>query len=351
MHKEIWAGDDMTDIFDVARKADVSVKTVSRVLNGHSSVRPRTRRLVLQAMEELGYRPNSFARGFRKARSGTIGLVVRDLVNAVSLDLISAVEMVVRRHHYSLLLYDSAGEKETEAANLEDLFERRVEGLILSALGEPPPELELFTRAQTPVVGISIERWPASIPHLAETDPRPTAEAMVEHLRNLGHERIGIVVARMLPYSSRTSMYGKLLRELGIGNDRSLVAASTTEEECVEAVATLVSRPDRPTALVCIRHAFAPFALGGIRDAGLRVPDDVSFLVFGDSAWARFYDPPITVVTYDYSDLGRAAANYIFARLEGQTGDELLGGTQSKLIIRESCGPVPTGLDVKGMNR
>jgi LacI family transcriptional regulator len=128
----------MPTIVDVARLADVSIATVSRVINGDAAVRPRTRRVVEEAIARLDYRPNAAARSLRMARSHTLGLVVSDLENPIFIDVVHGIEAVARERGYSLFLCDAANDREAQNAHLERLYERRVDGMILYAIGDPP---------------------------------------------------------------------------------------------------------------------------------------------------------------------------------------------------------------------
>lgn len=329
----------MVSIVDVARHADVSAKTVSRVINNDASVRPRTRRLVEQAIAELGYIPNAAARSLRNSRTNTIGFVVPDLGNPAYDDFVTGIERVVREHNYSLLLCDSQGRAEIQAANLRRLFERRVEGLLFHPIAESCPELEVFVRAQVPVVVMTSVPFLSGVPQLYINQQAGLHEA-VEYLRDLGHTRIAFIGSRFPPASFRTEGFRKSLLALGLPHDPSLVALVASRDELSRTVTNMLTRSDRPTAVIAGIHTLAPYLLGTIYAAGMEIPRDISFITMGDSPWARFYRPPLTVTSTDRTERGRMAAEYLFLRLAGVIDEGLLREMKSKLVIRESCAAI-----------
>lgn len=331
----------MITIYDIARRASVSVATVSRVLNNDPSVLPENRRLVLQAIEELGYVPNATARSLSNCRSHTIGLVVPDLSNAIAQQTVDGVTKVVSDRGYSLLLCDSRRDERIQAENLRRLFERRVEGLIFSPLGQSCLELDLFLRAKVPTLVVSSHELSADVPRIYLK--RSTGVRMgIKYLSGLGHRRIALVGPGTPPYSPLDEGYCQTLHDLGLPCDSSLLAESASPEECAGALESMLGRPDRPTAVICGAHGFAPFLLMAIHAAGLSLPEDLSFLTIGDSPWTRAQQPPLSVLAYDHTSLGAKAAEYLFTHVMHQ----LVGGPPSEvgfeLIVRGSCAPART---------
>ncbi|MHB1134973.1 MAG: LacI family DNA-binding transcriptional regulator [Chloroflexota bacterium] len=334
----------MVNIVDVARLADVSTMTVSRVLNEDPRVRPRTRRLVLQAIEELGYVPNEAARGLRNARTRAIGVVVADLINPAFIEAIQFLEGAIAGRGYSMLLCDSRNNPEVEATNVRRLYERRVEGLVVYSVAEPAPSCALFARAGIPHVIVQLLPSPSG-------SGNPTMRigdgmhAGLAHLVELGHRRLALVAPDYPPYNARVADFEAALAALGLPFDPRLVQVCHTTEESLAATMQLLRLSERPTALFCGYHVYAPFVLAGVRALGLAMPRDISFVTMGDSPWARHFWPSLTVATGRYVGMGQTIADYLFARIAGEPAEQHLEAVKATmaydLIVRESTAPPP----------
>ncbi|MHB1134056.1 MAG: LacI family DNA-binding transcriptional regulator [Chloroflexota bacterium] len=335
----------MANISDVARLVEVSERTVSRVLNEDPRVSARTRQAVLRAMQELSYVPNQAARSLRGAHTRTIGVVIFDLNNLALLQAVPAMEEVVREHGYSLFLCDSQGSADVESANLRRLNEQRVEGLVLFMVGGCCPDLNLWSTSNVPVLALpandnhAVPTWATTMPLRVPVGLR---EAL-QYLVTLGHRRVAIVRSDMPSMASPAYDMRALIEGLPLDSDPSLELVLRSGPEGVQAAADLLRRPDRPTAMLSILHAFSPYLLQGIHMAGLTIPRDFSFIAMGDSPWAAAYWPPITAVRFEFATMGRRLAEYIFARLDGAPTEGLLEEIRDlfvpRLVVRDSCTP------------
>jgi len=323
-------------MIDIARRTGFSVSTVSRVVNNFPYVKPETRRIIEEAMRELAYLPNASAQGLATSRTGTIGFVVSNLGNP-GLQMVSdGVAGVVQENGYSLLLCDSQGEERIQSASLRRLFERRVEGLIVSAIGEPREELEYFVRARIPAVELYFGGPRLGVPRLV-VDLSAGMRAGLEYLASLGHRRIALVTHVRQHYRERIDDFRENMLRLGLAYDPSLVLLIENLDECPARVTGLVTREDRPTAVFSAVSTVAPYALAGIHHARLKVPADISFLTMDDSPWLLALEHPVTAVTTDYREVGRLATHYIFAHLTGIDGTAYLERVTPQVLIRQSC--------------
>lgn len=336
----------MPNILDVARLVEVSPRTVSRVLNDDPRVSARTRKAVLRAMDELGYIPNQAARSLRGAHTRVIGVVLFDLNNLALLQSVPAMEEVVRARGYSLLLCDSQNDRETEAANLRRLYEQRVEGLVVFGTGEPCQELALYARAGVPTVPLPYRAapLPEGLPRLRLCVDLGLREGM-RYLAELGHRRVAVVRSNMPSRAAPAFTRRELAEGLPLDDDPSLELVRESAPECRQATIDLLTRPDRPTAIVSVLHAFSPYVLQGIHSVGLALPEQLSFVSMGDSPWAVAYRPPLTAVRFEFGRIGRLLAEYLFARIDGGSGEDLLEQVRPllvpRLVLRQSCAPPP----------
>ncbi len=339
----------MATIDDVARRAEVSTGTVSRVLNNHPAVRSLTRRSVLAAIEELNYSPNLVARNLRRARSGAIGVLVPNATNPSNLTIMHGIARVAGRHNSGIFFCDSDGSLENESAHLRQLCERRVDGVVFQPIGSYEKQAKLLQESGIRVVIAGLRTPGGMLPQMV-VDEFDASVAAIRHLISLGHSRIALILRGFSTISvlkggamrNRFDAYNHAHAEAGLPVDQSLVVTAVSEEEAASRAATLLARADRPTALVSGIHYFSPSLLLAVRQVNLRIPEDLSFLSYGDSRWAEAFDPPLTVVRTDYELMGQRLGELLFSLTDGIAGETSLH-QRSELIVRASCAPPLAG--------
>lgn len=332
----------MATIDDVARRAEVSTGTVSRVLNNHPAVRAATRRTVLAAIDALNYRPNPVARNLRRARTGAIGVVLARLANPANLATLNGIAAMAHARDVSLFVCDSAGSARQQAAHLAELCARRVDGVILQPISAYRAQLAPLLRAGIPVVIASLREPDGPQPQLV-IDEFETSLAACRLLLYLGHRRIALLqqgfggkpLARGGTGRNRERAYLQGHAEIEVPVDPTLNLLVGTSDDARTATAALLARADPPTAMICGPHYVAPAALLAIREAGLAVPTDLSFITYGDSPWAEAFNPPLTVVRTDYQDMGRRLVELLFSAAAAPSTSTV--HQRAELVIRESC--------------
>ncbi|MGD9889812.1 MAG: LacI family DNA-binding transcriptional regulator [Dehalococcoidia bacterium] len=337
----------MTTIHDVAHAASVSISTVSRVVNGDPTVHPALRRQVEEAVQQLGYRPNAAARSLRRTRTETIAAVITDLPNPVFTEMIHGIESVARHRHVNLFLCDSRGSLRIQRAHVESLAERRVDGVIINAVGDHQQELAPLIEGGIPLVIIS-RRAPGTGFAELIVDEQDASVAAFQSLLDLGHRRIGLVMHRFRAPASgpvtsphaRIAAYRQAHALAGTPVDESLIVTPLTINEVYASTVALLSRADRPTALVVGAHPFLADCLLAVQRVGLRIPDDLSLIAYGDSRWTEVHQPPISVIRMDYIEYGRRAAELLFAVGADAATDRSLF-QRAELVMRDSCAPAP----------
>lgn len=337
----------MATIADVARRADVSTGTVSRVLNGHPSVRGLTRRAVLAAIEELGYQPNPVARNLRRARTGVLGVVVNYLDNQANLATLNTIAEQARERGVSLFYCDCRGSIQRQAAHLSELLARRVDGVLLQPAGPYQDQIKPLQQAGIPIILGGLRAPSGALPQVV-IDEYDSSVAAYRHLLQLGHRRIALLQRWSSEEApawhgtgrNRAQAYLQAHAACGLPVDASLIVGAINPEEGGARMAALLRAPGRPTALVCGPHYFTPSVLLAIRRAGLSVPDDISVICYGDSPWAEAFNPPLSVVRTDYQQLGRNFAGLYFAP-PSAPGAQIVR-QPSELLLRESCAPPRT---------
>jgi LacI family transcriptional regulator len=298
----------VTTIRDVAERAQVSTATVSRVLNGKASVNPIIRRAVLKAVDELQFQPNAVARTLRTARTRTLALLVSGMRNG---DLLSSVllgaETVANDNGYALFVGNTRRDPGIERQYLKSLAERRVDGILCASM-LPLDEIQGFgERTGIPVVVYGRDEPIDLVPHTVLRFTRATEEA-IEHLIALGHRRIATVThvseSGLAPrFGWGASFIRQALAVRGIATCAEHHLIVESEQECAGAVQAMLTTGQRPTAVFITNLFLAPATLAGVKSAGAHVPADVSLIGCGDSGWAAFVEPPLSVVAADLSAL------------------------------------------------
>jgi LacI family transcriptional regulator len=307
--------------YEVARLAGVHRATVSRALDParRDLLDPATLARVLAAVESLGYRPNALARGLKTSRSGTTGLIVPDLSSPEVSIVVGACETRIRDAGYSTLVMSSGDDAQGLAAASEQLMASRAEGVIVVTSKRADFVLPALGLDGTPVVivGPPDDAFPT-----VSIDNQLGAERAVEHLIRLGHRRIGLICEgqNTTRGAAHVDGYRVAMSRAGIGVDERLVqiAEPSRPASGVEACAALFHRGVAPTAILATSDETALGCYAALAEFGLGVPDDVSVVGYGNSAYGRYFSPPLTTVSLPLAAAGYAAA----ARLLAQLGAE-----------------------------
>jgi LacI family transcriptional regulator len=329
----------MVTIKDVARAAGVSVATVSRVHNDSTLVTEDTRGRVRAVAARLGYSPHAAARSLSTRKTSGIGVLLPDLHGEFYSELIRGIDQTAQRHGFHLLLASSHNDKAAIAAALQSM-RGRVDGLILMS---PAPGAHLPVRdlpASFPVVLLNSAAVGAEFDGLAIANA-PGAAQMVQHLIGLGHRRIAVITgpARNHDAAERLRGYRAALHDAGIAADAALEAQGDfTDASGYAAAMELLRREPRPTAIFATNDVMAIGALSALREAGVRVPQEMAVAGFDDIPMARYMHPPLSTVRVDIAALGERATERLLeavaSRRKHKKRREVLPVT---LVIRESC--------------
>jgi len=327
----------MPQIKDVAAKANVSVATVSRVLNNNPHVKPHLRERVLHAINELGYQPSGIARNMRSQSIHVIGLIISDIQNPFFTALVRAVEDVAYENQYTVLLCNSDEDVRKEQLYIDVLSKERVAGVIIVPTGKEcyTPLLNL----KVPIVAVD-RKVPDLVTDSVVIDNVAGAYAATTHLIQLGHRRIGLVGAPLTVSVGweRRQGYEQALREYQIPVDESLIRTGNFKESGgYQAAQALLSLDPRPTAIFSVNNLMTMGTLEAIHERGLRLPDDISVVGFDDMPWLSLLTPPLTTVRQPTYQIGLEAARLLFRRLQGECPESPQAIVlQPELILRGS---------------
>ncbi|MFD9882043.1 LacI family DNA-binding transcriptional regulator [Streptomyces alboflavus] len=300
-------------IGDVAREADASVTTVSRVLNDVTTVDPTLAHRVRQAIADLGYRPSAAAQGLARGRSGTLGVLVPDLANPHFSDLVKAFTATVRESGARVLVMDSDEDPAAERDLAEDLL-RYTDGLLLCAPRMPRADLAALAHRGTPLL-VANRRDPGLALHTVDVDFHQGVLAVCGHLAQLGHRRVVYLAGPEGSWANRERLRALSGAEAFGLHVTVLACGSTTDDGHAVAERALAAGG---SALVAYNDFVALGLLSRLAELGVRVPDDISLTGFDEIDLARFSSPPLTTVAVPRSGLGRAAAHSLVRLMDGE---------------------------------
>lgn len=330
---------------DVARLAGVSTATVSRVMNTPDSVEAATRQKVLEAAAKLRYVPHGAARTLRSHRSRMVGAIVPSFDYALYARTTSALQRRLDEHGYALVLAEHHYDLATELRIAGQLVQHGVDAFVFVGLDHEQALFSLLGDYGRPYVlawAVDPQRRHPSLGF----DNRGTTYAMGRHLLGLGHRRFGLLSAP-IDGNDRARTRGEGLRaalaEEGLTLDERCVQyAPITLQTARDAMLRLLALPDPPTAVVATNDVFAVGAMLACREAGVRVPQDISITGVDNTDLGATQTPGLTSVSTPIVEVGRAAADQIVARLEGQPY-EAFQVFPADIVHRGTTGPPRKG--------
>jgi DNA-binding LacI/PurR family transcriptional regulator len=305
---------------DVAKRAGVSIKTVSNVVNGYPHVAPDTRARVQGAIAELGYRPNVAARQLRGGRSGVIALALPDLQSAYFAELAGFIVRAAEQRHWTVLIDQTGGVADRERGLATRLRRHLVDGLIFSPLAVAGEDLAVDATG-TPMVLLGERIWHGPADHVAIDNMAAAADA-TRHLCELGRRRIAAIGAQEGPGAAsaqqRLAGYRAALAEAGRPSPPELIAhvAEFHRADGAAAMARLLDAEDPPDAVFCFNDLLAIGAVRTLLDRGYAVPGDVAVIGFDDIEDGRFSTPTLSTVSPGTDRIARLAVDLLAERLE-----------------------------------
>jgi LacI family transcriptional regulator len=331
---------------DVAHRAGVSRSTVSYVLNDQSDMKiaisDETRQRVMDAIAELGYEPDARAQSLRLGHTNIVGVIIPIIQNPFFWQILSGISEALQAAGYSLHLSHHPLDVQQEANTIRELTRQPVDGFILLAAAKYllPGLTDYLRRSGCPMVEITAAK--AEFDHVVHSYSSGT-RALMAHLFELGHRRIGFVygIAREVQGFDRLHIYREVMQEAGLPVEEHFEAHCGEKlEDAYQAAYTLLSRPDRPTALLVINDMLAIAVMRAAGDLGLTIPGDLSVAGFDDIPFSSYTMPRLTTVSGRAEDSGREAVRLLLRRFAEPDLPRQVTETDVELIVRESTGPV-----------
>ncbi len=329
----------MPTIQDVAKKAGVAPMTVSRVINHSGYASPEVQQRVQAAVIELGYLPNTLARGLRIKRSHTLALILSDITNPFFTTVARGVEDAASQAGYTVIFGNTDESEEKESRYLDQILQKQVDGILWVPAGESEPMVERIRAHGTPLVVLD-RKVPGEPVDSVRCDSEDGAYQLTRLLLELGHHQLALLAGPhgVSVVADREAGFRRALAEFG-GRPPTVHYGPFTQESGYALAHAAVATHPRPTALVAANNFLAIGAYKGLRDAGLEVPDDVALVGFDDLPVDLLFDPFLTAAIQPAYEMGRQAAELLITRLS----EPALAQPQEivlpvQVVIRQSSG-------------
>jgi len=337
----------MPTIKDVARAARVSVGTVSNYLNGTTQVADAKAERIREAIDALGYHVHLGARGLRVGATRTVGLVVPNISNPFFGEIARELEHALTARGYQTFLCDSSDDSDRERAYLENLANRRVDGAFVIHAHDDGEPVRRYEEAAVPIV--FVDRPVPGRPSVA-SDNYLGGRLVAEHVLELGHERIAVMLGRpeVSNVAARFAGLRDALMENGLDVPDAYVLKGRQTLEFGRDVDRLMALPAPPTAIFTTNDIVAVGAWLTLTEHGYRIPDDVSLIGFDDIELSRSIRPSLTTVAQDLPELARHAVDMLLDQIEPEAGSKPRSTAvietvpiEPRLVVRASTAPVP----------
>lgn len=328
---------------DVAALAGVGTMTVSRVINGSAHVTEETRKRVFDAIETLKYRPNQIARSLREQRSRQIGIILPNLQDSFFATCAEAVSLVAKERGYSVNIAMSYEDPDAEFNEAMMMMLRLVDGLIVIPAAGFVSHLIAPELKTIPIVTLDRPAGKNQFDSVVVQN-KSGARLAVQHLIDHGHSRIVYLglVTNLYTLRARQDSYRQAMTRAGL--ESTIIPGTYSLTETTEAIRTVMSHPDAPTAIFCSNGLMTRYALHALSAMGVAVPDTVALIGFDDFETADLLKPAVTVVRQPTTEMARIGAEMLFARLahEGAAPAAVKKVVLPvELVVRQSCGTHP----------
>ena len=329
-------------IYDIASKLDLSSATVSRALKNHPAINKNTRKKIQETAKELGYRHNTFASNLRKQKTNTIGVIVHELNSNFITSVLAGIEKITTEAGYDLIIAHSSESFEKEAANVLNLFHKRVDGIIASLSFDTTglDHFKLFYDKNIPVIFFDrVEENSESTKVII--DNYKCGYQATSHLIEQGCKRIVLVTASLKRnvYSQRHKGYTDALFDNNIPFNEGYVLIKDLSEQCgIEAALEILKMKPLPDGAFITNDFSAAVCMQTLKEHGIRIPEDIAVVGFNNDVISKIIEPKMTTIHYPGIDMGEIAARNLINHLKGTLNINLTNTivVRSELLIRKS---------------
>jgi len=329
-------------IYDIAKELEISTTTVSRGLQDNPTISKKTRKKIHDTAKALGYRHNHFASNLRRQKTNTIGVILHELNSNFITSVLAGIEKVTTEAGYDLVIVHSNESFEKETANAQNLFHKRVDGLIASLAFDTKGlgHFKQFEEKGIPIIFFDRVEENSNHPKVVIDNCKSGYQA-TQHLIEQGCKRIVILTANLLRnvYAQRHKGYMMALKDSGIQfKDEYVLVKDLTEQSAIEAALQVLSMHPMPDGAFITNDFSAAVFMHTLKENGIRVPEDIAVVGFNNDAICKIVDPQLTTINYPGINIGEIAARNLINHLKGITDISSTNTIliRSELIVRKS---------------
>jgi LacI family transcriptional regulator len=336
------SGDKDVTIYDIAKELKISPATVSRGLKDHPSISKKTKKKIFALADDIGYRSNHFASNLRTKKTNTIGVIVPRLNSNFMPSMIAGVEQVANENGYTLIISQSSESEAKEKLSARTMFNSRIDGLLVSLAYDTNDLLHFnnFFKKKTPVIFFDRVMEHEHCTNIL-IDNRKAAYDATKHLIEQGCKRIVHITGlpKQNVYVDRLKGYKQALAEEKIKHrEDDVIINNLSQEAGAEAASEILKLKPRPDGVFVSNDSCAVGCMLAIKQAGIRIPEDIAFVGFNNDPVSKVIEPNLTTINYSGYEMGQVAARHLINHLNGRSPMDNTNRIvlRSELIIRES---------------
>lgn len=325
-------------IYDVAREANVSMATVSRVVNGNPNVKPTTRKKVLATIERLGYRPNAVARGLASKKTTTVGAIIPDISSIFFSELARGIEDIATMYKYNMILSNSDQNKDKELQLIDTMLEKQVDGILFMGSNITEAHIQQFSTASVPVVLAATYDETDTIPSVNIDYEEAAYEATMYLIKQRNSQPAIItstedIKANELKYKG----YLRALSDSAIDvNESFIVKGASSYDAGIEGVNKLLTLTEKPTSVFVVSDEMALGVIHGAQDNGYDVPEDIEIFGFNNTRISTMVRPTLTTIVQPMYDIGAVAMRLLTKYMNKEEVEETKVILPHRIIERNS---------------
>jgi LacI family transcriptional regulator len=326
-------------IYDVAREANVSMATVSRVVNGNPNVKPTTRKKVQEAIDRLGYRPNAVARGLASKKTTTVGVIIPDISNIFYSELARGIEDIATMYKYNIILSNSDQNKDKEFHLLNTMLGKQVDGIVFMSGNITEEHVEEFEKSPVPIVLAASVESTNTVPAVT-IDVEQAAYDAVTEFANKGHKKIAFVTGPLnepINGEKKLNGYKRAIEDAGLSyNEELVIEGDYTYDSGIEGFERIHELADKPTAVFVGTDEMALGVIHSAQDLGYSIPNDFEIISFDNTRLALMVRPQLTSVVQPMYDIGAVAMRLLTKFMNKENVEEQIVTLPHRIEFRNS---------------
>ncbi|MEH7226404.1 catabolite control protein A [Bacillus sp. JJ1566] len=326
-------------IYDVAREANVSMATVSRVVNGNPNVKPTTRKKVQEAIDRLGYRPNAVARGLASKKTTTVGVIIPDISNIFYSELARGIEDIATMYKYNIILSNSDQNKDKEFHLLNTMLGKQVDGIVFMSGNITEEHVAEFEKSPVPIVLAASAESSNSVPAVTIDVEQASYDAVME-LTKRGHQKIAFIsglLTEPINDEKKLAGYKRAIEDAGLSfKEEFVIEGDYTYDSGIEGFEKIHELADKPTAVFVGSDEMALGVIHSAQDLGYSIPDDIEVIGFDNTRLALMVRPQLTSVVQPMYDIGAVAMRLLTKLMNKENVDDQIVVLPHRIEFRKS---------------